>query len=464
MRLEIQPPPGFAPDSIALSQDGRQIAFVAPVEGVRKIWVRRLDQESAQPLHGTDDASFPFWSPDGRALGFFAGGKLQRIDLAGGSPQVLADVAVGRGGAWNGQGIILFAPTLNGGLMRVAATGGRAEEATKLRAEDRGHRWPHFLPDGRRFLFGSLGEGESRGLFLGSLDGDPPVRLMDAGAAAWYSSGHLVVGMGSSLSAVPFDPERGRMTGDPVPIVQDLFRYPAGRASASLSATGLCAYVRGTFGHRRLVWLDRAGAIVGTVGPPDPAGLANPELSPDGRRVAVTRITDGLAVWLIDIARGVPTRLTLEAGTDTAPFWSPDGERILYRHQVGSASRMFVTTANALGQARVLEGRISATPSGWSPDGRLVLYVLPGDDLMAIDLERQQSFPVAQTQANEGWGEFSPDGRFVAYQSNESGRFEIYVRTFPGPKASGWCRSPAARSRGGVATEESSITWRRTTA
>jgi eukaryotic-like serine/threonine-protein kinase len=436
MRLEIIPPPGFAPDSLALSPDGRQLAFVAPIDGVPRIWVRQLAQETAQSLPGTDHASFPFWAPDGRSLGFFAGGKMQRIDLAGGGPQVLADVTVGRGASWSRDGVILFAPTLTSALMRVSASGGVPEPATRLAVGVLNHRWPHFLPDGRHFLFGSIAEADERGLYLGSLDGDPSVRLLEASAAGWYASGYLVFDVfddAGVVKAVAFDIERRRVTGEPVPVVQNLFKHPTGRSASSLSSTGVFAYVRASFGHRRLVWMDRGGKIVGTVGQTDAAALANPELAPDGRRVAVTRISDGSAVWLIDVARGVPTRLTFGPGIDTAPFWSASGDRVLYRHQSGRAQDVFVTAANALGEAKALfPGRGSETPADWSPDGRVLLYAVPGDDLMAFDVERHKSFPVAQTTANEGWGQFSSDGRFVAYQSNESGRFEIYVRTFPG--------------------------------
>jgi Tol biopolymer transport system component len=237
-----------------------------------------------------------------------------------------------------------------------------------------------------------------------------------------------------TLNAAPFDIDRRRLTGDSVPILPTLTRSPTGLRAVSFSSSGQLAYVQGSFGLRRLVWMDRAGNIVGTVGEPDDAGLANPELAPDGRRVAVTRQTHSPPnVWLIDVARGVPTRLTFGPGNHSAAFWSPDGTRILFGSRLGGVRNLFVKAVDGLGDAKVLfESDNSKTPSGWSPDGRVVLYVVPGDDLMGVDVESKKSFPVAQTSANEGWGEFSPDGRFVAYQSNESGRFEVYVRTFPG--------------------------------
>jgi serine/threonine protein kinase/Tol biopolymer transport system component len=435
MRFEMVPPRGLLPSSLAFSPDGKQLAFVAPDNGVLSLWVRRLDQDSAHSVPGTNDASFPFWAPDGRAIGFFANGKLYRIDSSGGAPLTLADVAEGRGGSWSQDGVILFAPALGAGLMRVAANGGVPLAATKLSPGQRGHRWPQFLPDGRHFLFSSLEEGESSGLFLASLDGNPPIRLLDGGSGV-YASGHLVFGRGDTLNAAPFDVERMKLTGDSVMILQGVADSGNGRRAVSFSSTGLFAYVRGSFDPRRLVWVNRAGTIVGFVGQLDTGGIANPELSPDGKRVAVTRRSENSPpnVWLIDIDRGVPTRFTFGSGNFNAPFWSPDGKRVLFRYQAGGAQDLFVKAVDGLSDAKPLyqSKANNKTPSGWSPDGRAVLYVVPGDDLMAVEVESGKSFPIAATAANEGWGEFSPDGRFVAYQSNESGRFEIYVRTFPG--------------------------------
>ena len=434
MRLEIVPPTGFSPESLALSPDGKQLAFVAPVDGVPRLWVRRLDQDSAQPVAGTNDASFPFWNPDGRAIGFFAGSTLKRVDLSSGSAHVLADVTVGRGGTWSSDGVIVFAPGAGHGLMRIAATGGVPVPATSLSDGQRGHRWPQFLPDGQHFLFYSTGVGDMGGAFLGSLDGTTPVRLIDADGAAWYASGHLIFGSGRALKAAPFDVNGKRLTGDSVSILQTTAQLATGRRAVSFSSTGLLAFAQGSTGQRHLAWVDRAGNIVGTVGQPDDAGLANPELSPDGQQVAVTRQPESPPnVWLIDVARGVPTRLTVGPGNHTAPFWSPDGKRVLFRSQLGGGQNLFVKAVDGLSEAQPLfESPTSKTPSGWSPDGGVVLYLEPGDDLMAVDVKSRKSFPVAQTSANEGWGEFSPDGRFVAYQSNESGRFEVHVRTFPG--------------------------------
>ena len=444
LRLELLPPAGFIPNSLALSPDGRQLAFVASDNGSPSLWVRRLDQEAASAVPGTSDASGPFWAPDGRAIAFFAHGKLQRVDLAGGGPVALADASVGRGGAWSADGVIVFAPTLDGGLMRIPAGGGVPEPATILADGQRGHRWPAFLPDGRHFLFNSLGEGESRGVFVGSLAGGTPQRLTDAGSAS-YASGHLILVRGSTVYAAPFDPERRALIGDSVVLLQGVPVSGTGRSSISFSATGLLAYVRSAIEPRRLVWVNRGGTIVGSVGDLDVAGAANPDLSPDGQRVTLSRNPNDAPpnVWVIDVARGVPIRLTLGPGNHNVPLWSPDGKRVLFRSQIEGVQNLFVKDVDGLSDARaVFEDDINKTPSDWSPDGSIVLYIVPGDDLMAVDIRTGQTSAVAQGSANEGWGEFSPDGRFVAYQSNESGRFEIYLRTFPGTEGK-WLVSTA---------------------
>ena len=444
LRLELLPPAGFSPNSLALSPDGKQLVFVVSDNGSPSLWVRRLDQEAASPVPGTSDASGPFWAPDGRAIGFFAHGKLQRIDLAGGAAVALADVSVGRGGTWSPDGVIVFAPTLDGGLMRIPAGGGVPEPATTLAPGQRGHRWPQFLPDGRHFLFNSLGEGESRGVFVGSLAGSTPQRLVD-GSSASYASGHLVFARDSTVYAASFDPERRALTGDSAVLLQGVPVAGSGRSSISFSTTGLLVYVRGAIEPRRLVWVNRGGSIVGSVGPLDAAGAANPDLSPDGQRVAISRNPDNAPpnVWVIDVARGVPIRLTLGPGNHNVPLWSADGKRVLFRSQIEGMQNLFVKDVDGLSDARaVFEDDTNKTPSDWSPDGRIVLYLVQGDDLMAVDIETRKIFPVARTSANEGWGEFSPDGRFVAYQSNESGRFEIYLRTFPGTEGK-WLVSTA---------------------
>ncbi len=345
----------------------------------------------------------------------------------------LADVSAGRGASWSRHGVIVYSPTLDGPLMRVPASGGVAAPATQLTERQRGHRWPHFLPDGRRFLFTALGEGEHRGVFVGSLDGELPVRLVD-GANPLYASGHLIFVRADTLNAAPFDPDRRTLTGDTVVILQPVGNPGSGRSPISFSSTGLLAYVQGAIEPRRLVWVNRAGSIVGSVGEPDTAALANPDLSADGRRIVVTRNPDNSppSVWWIDVARGVPTRLTLGPGNHNVPVWASDGKRVLFRFQSEGVQNLFIKAVDGLSEPLALfEDKMNKTPSDWSPDGRVVLYVLPGDDLMGLDVETKRTFPVAKTAANEGWGEFSPDGQLIAYQSSESGRFEIYVRTFP---------------------------------
>jgi len=445
-RFEIQTPPTSNPTSFALSPDGRQLAFVATAEGAPRLWVRPLDQVTTQTLGGTEGASYPFWAPDGRAIGFFAGGKLKRIDLAGGTPQVLADAPSERGGTWNRDGVIVFAPAAFSPLMRVAATGGTPVAVTRLVAGEGSHRWPQFLPDGRRFLF-SMGFGRSatHGVYVGALAGGEPTRVLEAETAAQYAPpGALLLVRQGVLVALGFDETRGVVSGEPIPVAQAVGSdLGVARGTFSVSATGVLAHRAGGAELRQLVWVDRAGTVRGTVGPPDENALGNPELAPDGRRVAVQRSVQGnVDVWLIEVGRGVPSRFTFDASADGEPLWSPDGRRVGFRSTRSAAMDLFEKPASgAADEQSLLVTAEPKTPLAFSPDGRLLLYVnqdpKTGADLWALPVGESKGdrkpFPVVQTAFDEAAGQFSPDGRWLAYQSNESGPVEVYVRPFPGP-------------------------------
>ena len=247
-RFEIQTPPTSDPTFFALSPDGRQLAFVATAEGAPRLWVRPLDRLTAQTLAGTEGASHPFWAPDSRAIGFFAGGKLKRIDLAGGISQVVADAPAERGGTWNRDGVIVFAPTSFSPLMRVAATGGTPVAVTRLEAGQGSHRWPQFLPDGRRFLF-FMGYGSSatRGVYVGALEGGEPMRVLEAETAAVYAPpGVLLLARQGQLVSLDFDETRGVVTGEPIPVAQGVGSDPGvARGTFAVSATGVLAYRAG---------------------------------------------------------------------------------------------------------------------------------------------------------------------------------------------------------------------------
>jgi Tol biopolymer transport system component len=440
----------------ALSADGRQLAFVAMAQGVPRLWVRPLDQLTAHPLAGTDGASYPFWAPDGKAIGFFAGGKLQRIDLGGGAPQVLADAPSGRGGTWNRDGVIVYAPMPATALMRVPATGGALVAVSRLAAGQSSHRWPQFFPDGRRFLFLSAqGQASGNGVFLGSLDGGEPTRMLEDEVAAMYAPPDtLLLVRQNALVALRFDPTRRVVSGDPIPVAQ-----PVGLdggvflGAFAVSANGVLAHRPGGSDRRQLVWVDRSGTVRGTVGPEDQTGLSNPELSPDGKRVAVQLSVQGNAdVWLIDVSRSVMSRFTFDPSVDTRPIWSPDGSRVVFPSSRNGVFNLFEKPASGPGEEQpLLVTTENKTPLSWSPDGRFLLYAKSdpktGGDLWALPLVGERKpFPVLQTPFEESAGQFSPDGRWLAYQSNDSGRMEIYVRPFPGP-GDKWAVSTAGGSQ-----------------
>lgn len=292
-RLELVTPATNNPADFALSPDGRQIIFVASDDSdTSQLWLRSLSTTTAQPLAGTEGASFPFWSPDGRAIGFFTGSALQRIDTAGGAPQTLAPVIAPVGGSWAADNTLLFAPSTIGPLMRVSATGGEATAVTILGPGQTNHRHPYFVPDGQQFLFSSQGTQETSGIYLGHLDGSAPVRLTAADLAGVYQlDGWLLWSRAGTLTAQRLDLAQAAMTGESMTLADGLATF--GFSSAlSVASTGLIAYRTGDSGQVQLTWVDRAGANLGILGEPDGTQLT-PSLSPDGRRVAVNRIVQG---------------------------------------------------------------------------------------------------------------------------------------------------------------------------
>ncbi len=440
-RLELVTPPTSAPTSIALSPDGRQIAFVAAGENGPKLWVRRFDQASVTALFGTDGAVYPFWAPDGRAIGFFADGKVKRIDLSGGAPQALADASSGRGGTWSAAGVILFSPAATSGLMRIQDIGGTAAAVTALKAGENSHRWPQFLPDGHHFLFRmAVGRPDTRGTYIGSLDGGTPTRVLQDETAAVFAPPDLLLFVRQGvLMAQRFDSARAVVSGDPVAIAQNVGTDTTiERAAFTVSATGVLAHRANSGGGRRqLVWMDRAGRTVGTVGGPDDAAMANPALAADGQRVGVIRNVQGNAdVWLLD-ARGVLSRFTFDPGVDNNAVWSPDGSRLAFRSNRNGAFNLFEKAANgAADEQPLLVTADNKAPQDFSPDGRTLLYTdlaeKTGIDLWALPLDGDKKpFPVLQSPFDETDASFSPDGRWIVYESNQSGKSEIFVRPFP---------------------------------
>ena len=450
-RLEISTPATDRPTDFALSPDGRQIVFVASGDGTSRLWLRSLATTTAQPLAGTEGATYPFWSPDGRSMGFFTVTALKRIDLGSGAPQTLAPVNNGRGGTWNADGVIVFASTGPVGLMRVSATGGAATAVTTLGLpQERGHVAPSFLPDSRRFLFYVRADPDTAGIYLGSLDGSAPIRLTAADSAgvslpagprpteASREGGWLLWVRAGTLVAQRLDTAQAALTGEPVTLADGVAVDNGLQSAVSVAATGLVAYRTGAGSQRQLTWVDRSGTARGTVGDPD-ATLQEPRVSPDGRRVAVRRTVQGNQdLWLLDGARA--SRFTFEAAPDQFPVWSPDGTRIAFRStRAGVAGDLYQNLTSGVGvDERLVASDQEKNPTSWSADGRFLLYHSNdpqsyGDLWVVPMVGNHTPSVVLKTPFREAFGAFSPDGRWVAYQSNESGRPEICVRPFVPP-------------------------------
>ncbi len=439
-RLDIVTPATSQPDSFALSPDGRRIVFVASGDGASRLWLRSLASTTAQPLAGTEGATDPFWSPDSRSIGFFADGALKRLDLGGGAPQTLASAPNGAGGTWNAAGVILFAPDRIGSpLMRVSATGGPARAVTTLMAQ-LGHDSPFFLPDGHHFLFFARAPSDTGGIYLGDLNRSAPTRLTNTESPAVYlPTGWMLWIRDGALVARRLDVGKAALTGAPVTLATGL---PAGgdANSESVSAKGLVAYRVGAVSQTQLTWFDRSGAARGSVEQPDGA-LYDPHVAPDGRRVVVMRVTaQGENLWLLDGER--MSRLTFGASIDFNPVWSPDGTRIVFSAERSGSFGLYQKLVNgAVGDEQLLvSSGQQMFPQSWSPDGRFLLYMSfdpqTDEDLWVLPMRGDHTPSVfLKTPFREIWGAFSPDSRWVAYQSNQSGRFEIYVRPFHPPGA-----------------------------
>jgi serine/threonine protein kinase/Tol biopolymer transport system component len=442
MRVEVTTPQTPDPISLALSPDGRRLAFVASGDGAPRLWLRALDTAALEPLAGTERASYPFWSPDSRSIGFFASGKLKRIEIAGGPPRTLADAAEGRGGTWSVGDVIVFSPQPGSSFRRISASGGDAA-AVDIGAIASA-RFPQFLPDGRRFLFFVIGGVDRptirRGIYLGSLDGLEPRHLTDSDASGLYMPpGWLLFVRGGALMAHPFEAARGELEGEPV-VVADPVGVDANvyAAAVSVSTAGLVAYRGGGPSRRQLAWFDRSGRPEGTVGMPDENDLLGPELSPDGRRGAAYRfVRNKRDIWLLDVDRGVSTPFTDDPAGASNPRWSPDGGRVAFQSVRTDRPGVYAKPLAGTGSEELLVSGV-AIPNDWSPDGLVLLYSTSDPktqgDLWALSLDGDRKpAPVAVGNYDETSGQFSRDGRWIAYRSNESGRFEIYVQPFPGP-------------------------------
>lgn len=449
----IPPPEGTSfelsyihPGPVAVSPDGRKLAFSAREKGDRvRLWVRDLDMLKASPLAGTEGAGYPFWSPDSRSLGFFAQGKLKRIDLDPGRLMVLCDAPIGKGGAWSRDGVILFAPSFQSGIHRVSENGGESIPVTELIDTDKvySHRFPDFLPDGQHFLFveGYRSEQERPDIMLGSLGGMEPRPILRSDSNAQFVSGHILYLYDEALLAQPFDAARLEVTGDAFRIVEGV-AVVEGTLHGSFSASdqGVLAY-RQSPGERttELVWVDRGGEVVESLDKVS-GRLGSPALSPDGKQVAVT-IQDAPGqpwdLWSYDLATGLKTRLTFGLGPSD-PVWSPSGDSIVFTASIDGAEGYYRISPGRSEVTPVDLGPHAGLPTSWSPDGRFIAGMAPnpdtGADIWILPLSGdRETYAYVRTRSLEIVPQFSPDGRWIAYGSNETGEFEVYVGSFEEP-------------------------------
>jgi serine/threonine protein kinase len=446
-RLEISTPFSAYPLDFALSPDGRQIVFVASGGGPQRLWLRALDKTTAQPIAGTDNARQPFWSPDSKSIGFFASNKLYRIDVTGGAAQALADAATPRGGTWNPDDTILFTPNSFSPIMRVAATGGATAPLTQLTPGQFSHWFPRFLPDGRHFVFYAP-EGGSGVLFLASLDGGEPTRVAEAeGSASPVVGNRIAFVRKGTLVAQTLDEAHGQLTGVPIVLADQVgFEENFDIHAFSASAEGSVAYRTGTAGRVQLTWFDRSGKVLGAAGDADENSIQFLQLSPDGQRVVLNRTMQGNQdVWVMDLTRGGLTRQTFDGLADVGPIWSPDGTRMAFSSNRKGRFNLYVASSNAPGGEQLLyESPNLKVVQDWSRDDRYLLFYETDPktqrDLWSLDLTDKTATPrvVVNTPAEESLAEFSPDGHWVAYQTNESNRFEIVVQPFPDSRGAKW--------------------------
>jgi eukaryotic-like serine/threonine-protein kinase len=441
IHAEMNPPEGFEFGSIgkdnqfAISPDGSAVAFVA--EGQRKqlLFVRMLSSGATQPLQGTDGATYPFWSGDGRNLGFFADSKLKRVPASGGVVQTLCDVTAGRGGTWNQNGVIVFTPGLKEPLLKIPDSGGAPAPATvvKQSAGFQSHRWPTFLPDGKHFLFTT-----DDGVGVGSLDSTDSHMFLQAKSNAVYSSGYILYVSDGNLVAQPFDPDHQVVRGVPVPVAGQVeFSIGKSLGNFSVSQNGALVYRPDYSPKYQMTWLDKNGGEAGKLGEPDYYSGAS--ISPDGRRILVTRVQPGAKrdLWLIDSQRGSPSRATFDPEGAIFGIWSPDGASVTVSLANGFEIRKILLQGN-IAEQLIAPDQISKYPTDWTADGQTLILTVQnpktGQDVETLSAAGEHKLaPIIQTPAIENAGNLAPSGRLLTYSSNETGRPELYVTEFPGP-------------------------------
>jgi len=453
VRFQIPLAANLAPGggNFALSPDGRQLAFAATgSDGVSRLWIRSLNSLEAHPLLGSESPQFPpfFWSFDSRYIAFDVAGKLKKIGISGGAAETLCDSSCEAiGGSWNRDGVIIFGQN-PGGLMRVSANGGSTSPLTTLdpSRKETNHAYPSFLPDGRHFIYLRRSDKpENSGVYIGSLDAKPEEqdlkRLVATGWGPAYvpssdsRPGQLLFLRDGTLMAQPFDARRLELSGEPV-TVADQVGTVLDSGFFSTSINDVLVYRTGGGGlSQQLTWFDREGKVLGTAG--EPGTYFTLDLSPDGARAAVSRADPNPSLWLLDFSRGTSTRFTFGPSPGQRGTWSPDGNRIIFASKPNGVYDLYQKLASGVkDEELLLKSSETKYPTSWSRDGRFLLYeeadpTTKKEHLWVLPLEGDRKpFPFLRTEFNNYSGQFSPDGRLVAYVSDESGRNEIYVRTF----------------------------------
>jgi len=436
--------------AVALSSDGTHLAYVARQGGIQQLYLRAMDSLETKPIPGTDGAANPFFSPDGQWVGFFAGSNLKKISVSGGSALTLGNAAFPDGASWGSRAMIAFPPTAASGLQQVADAGGTPQPLTRLEKGEVSHRWPEFLPGGKAVLFAAANGGinyANTEVAVQSVGTGERRNLIQGGTQPRYApSGHLVYVQRGSLMAIPFDPQRLMATGTAVLVGGVLESQVSGAAQYSFSNTGSLVYVPGGIqsAQSTLVWVSRNGAEQPVAAPMHAYYV--PRLSPDGRRVAVAIWEQDTQIWQYDLSRDTLTRFTFEGSANFNPAWTADGRQIAFDSNKEGPLNIFWQLADGSGGAeRLTTSQYIHAPMSWSPDGQLLtftevnpntgldIWVLRRGDASPGSGQVRKAEPFLRTSFNEGAARFSPDGRWLAYVSDESGGFEVYVQPYPGP-------------------------------